>query len=199
MSQIPSIIILAVSWSSHSITSTLSLSVTTFLMTSDPVTLQNKTPCQRSRSAKLNRTTRTARSRNKRRKTLRQIDRSCCSSDQVTTAPHWLRWRVCAQVNESDLTEDDRGERGRTICGLVCVFMCVWACLVHQLCGLCVLESWQQRKLVEFLVLRQQDLQAGLTSDAQKPPFIPRKTTDISNDQENRIENFYDFLGGEEI
>lgn len=57
--------------------------------------------------------------------TLRQIDQSCCSSGQVTTAPHWLRWRVCAQVHGSDLTEDDRGHRGRTICGLVCVLMCV--------------------------------------------------------------------------
>lgn len=131
--------------------------------------------------------------------TLRQIDQSCCSSGQVTTAPHWLRWRVCAQVNGSDLTEDDRGQRGRTICGLVCVLMCVWACLVHQLCGLCVLESLQQRKLVEFLVIHQQDLQAGLTSDAQKPPFIPTKTTDISTDQQNETENFYDFLGGRDL
>lgn len=70
--------------------------------------------------------------------TLRQIDQSCCSSGQVTTAPHWLRWRVCAQVNGSDLTEDDQGDRGRTIRGLVCVLMCVCELVSSISCVVCV-------------------------------------------------------------
>lgn len=90
MTKIPSIIILAVCWSSHSMTSALTVSHQfprphpRPLMTSEPVTLQNKTPCQLFSSLKLNRTTKTARSRNKRQK---RSDRS------IRAAAPRVRWR----------------------------------------------------------------------------------------------------------